>query len=157
MALRFFYLLFGAMSTNVIKNSLYVSFIFANLFCSRALPYMWFPLISFPESFADSAKTLHFVILHFESLFLSIPLAISSLYKKTRWKRCEWESNHCESLGVASKVSVAGVIMVAPKSRGLNAQTTSSFKSLLTNMSQYLSAVPPPQPLETSQGGGREE
>ena len=67
---EFFYLLFGAMSTNVIKQSLYVSFIFAHIFCSRALPYMWFASTSLPESFADISKTLHFVILHFESLFL---------------------------------------------------------------------------------------
>jgi len=138
---EFFYLLFGAMSTNVIKKSLYVSFIFAHLFCSRALPYMWFPSTSFPESFADSSKTLHFVILHFESLFLPFHWLSPPSIKSTRWKRSEWESNHCESLGDASKVSVASVILVAPESRGLNAQTTSSFKPLLVNMSQYSSTV----------------
>jgi hypothetical protein len=161
------------MSTNVIKKSLYESFVFAHLFCSRALSFMWFLSTSFPESFTYKAKTLilsFFTVKAFSfhptgyllplykvqlwKSFPSIPLAISSLYS-TIWKRCEWESNHCESLGDASKVPVAAVIWSLPRVEVLMPKPPhpSSHSSSTCHNTPLLSTTT----LGTSQGGGREE
>lgn len=138
---EFFYLLFDAMSTNVIKKSLYVSFIFAHLFCSRGSFIYVISVNIISRVVRLPCQNSHFVVLHCESLFLPSHWLSPPSIQSTRWKRCEWESNHCESLGDASKVPVAAVILVAPESRGLNAQTTSSFKPPLLNMWQYSSTV----------------
>jgi hypothetical protein len=70
--------------------------------------------------------------------FCSIWLTIFTLSNKEKRNRCEWDSNHCKLLEVASKASLQSVILVALEGRG---QNTHSHVILWQNCSYHLIVV----------------
>jgi hypothetical protein len=127
------------MNTNIISDSLFVSFIFAySSFLQQHFVVCVISVELFTELFVDVGKSLHCITLHCESLFVPFHLLSSPFLIRKREIRCERDSNHCELLEVASKASFRSIILVAPEGRG---QNTHSHVILQQNCSYHLIVV----------------